>query len=418
MSKIFWNIIFERKEYTKKMDWYLNFPVIKVITGLRRVWKSYFLQGILQKIVKNNTLPENHIFYLNKEHSTYNHILDYSDLETEFSSFLEKNKLSLGEDTIIIAIDEVQEIQWWEKFINNYFSEYKESVDIFLTGSNSKMISSELSTLLAGRYVEVKMYTFSFLEYTEFLQVKRNKKTFLQYLKVWWLPAVIKIQNEETLFWYLKSIYESIFLQDIIKLYNIKNIDFFEKLYDYMLWNMGKIFSATSISKYLKHQRISLKVDTILNYLKYGESSFLLYKVQTKDVKTKKFFEIYNKYYLWDTGLRNSIVWYQLSKDIAELLENYVFLELKRKWYKVNVWKFSHKWTLKEIDFVAEKRGIIKYFQVTYLLASDDVIEREFWNLELIADSWEKYVVSLDDIDFWIRNWIKHINILDVEKYL
>lgn len=407
--------IYLRKLYFFKIEWYFQFPVIKVITWLRRVWKSYFLLSVLDYFIQNNLYNSDAIFYINKEYPEYDFLKNKEDLQAYFLDWVGKNKIELWKTKIVVAIDEIQDIQWWEKFINGYFAKYKESIEFFITGSNSSLISWELATFLSWRYVEIPIFSFSFNEYLEFLKKEKTTDNFIEYLKIWWIPAVLWIESEENTFWYLKSIYSTIFLQDIIKYHNIKNIDFFDRLYAFLFWNIWNIFSARSITQYLKSQKITLKLDTVLNYLKYGESSFLIYKIWSSDPKTKKYFEIYNKYYVGDLGLRNSLVWWNLWKDIWSLLENYVFLELKRNDYDIKIWRLKNN---SEIDFIAEKKWIIKYIQVSYLLWTQATVDREYASLEAVLDNWEKYIVSMDTISFGVKNGIKHINILNLHEIL
>ena len=405
--------IIDRKFYIDKIVKFLDSDLIKVLVWQRRVWKSFILRAIIKKLYKEEKILKENIFYINKEYSQFDHIETYGDLKKEFDKFLlsaNKNK------KIFIWIDEVQEIKWWEKFVNSKQVEFSGRIEIFVTGSNSNMLSWDLATLLSWRYIEFEIFPLSFEEFCNFKKVEKNKKEFFEYMKYWWLPWIFNLKyEEEVIFSYLRSVYDTIVLKDIISHYNIKNIDFFHKLYKYIFANISSIFSAKSISNYLKNQDIKITVDSVLNFLSYWENTYILNKIISYRPDTKKFFKIYNKYYVWDLGLRNSLVWFNLSNWFWKILENYVFLVLKRYWYELKIWRL--KWD-KEVDFIAEKNWIIKYFQITYLLSSEETVEREFWSLELLSDSWEKYVVSLDDINFWVRNWIKHINIMDLETVL
>jgi predicted AAA+ superfamily ATPase len=221
--------------------------------------------------------------------------------------------------------------------------------------------------------------------------------------------------SSEIIFSYLLSIYNTIVLKDIIQYNNISNINFFRDLYKYTLSNIWNIVSWKKIKDYLKSQWINLWNDTVLNFLHYWENAFLLNKVYSVNPNNKKIFEIYNKYYASDLGLRNSLVWFNLKEDIWKLIENYVFLELKRNGYEVKIWRLKN-W--KEIDFMTEKLWIIKYFQVCYLLWGEETMSREYSSLEEINDNWEKYVVSFDDIDFWVYKWIKWVNVMRIWEVL
>jgi hypothetical protein len=405
--------IIKRPFYNNWLKKYLNSNIIKVITWMRRVWKSYLLKYLIQDIIKDNYTSKNNIFYINKEDLEFDNIRDYSDLNNEFKSFL--NKID-KKKKIFVWIDEIQEIKWWERFINSILSKYQTNIEIFITWSNSSMLSSELSTLITWRYIEFEVFPLSFKEYSIFSNKELSKELFIEYLKYWWLPWIFFMnQDDKIIFNYLNGIYSTILLKDIVSYFWLRNIDFFENLYKYIFSNVWNIFSAKSISDYLKSQKIKISPETVLNYLDYWLKVYLLDLVKATNPDTKKYFEIYNKYYVWDLWLRNSLVWYNFKRDIWKLLENYVFLELKRYWYSIKIWRLS-SW--KEIDFIAEKNWITKYFQVCYLLGGEDTITREYSALEEIKDNWEKYVVSFDDIDFWVSEWIRHINVMNVNEVL
>lgn len=405
--------IISRPFYQEKIKKFFWAKLIKVLVGQRRVGKSYILRNIIQYYAKENNIPKNNIFYINKEYSIFDNIKDYESLKELFESFLKNADIK---SKLFIAIDEAQEIIWWEKFINSKLLEYWNNAEIFVTWSNSNMLSSELATLLSGRYIEFEIYPLSFSEFCNFKWVESSKQEFYEYMKYGWLPWIFNLHyEEEVIFSYLRSVYDTIVLKDIVWHYQIKNIAFFHNLYKYIFANISFIFSAKSISDYLKAQNISITTDSVLNFLQYWEDTFVLNKVVSYRPDTKKFFQIYNKYYVWDIWLRNAISGFNATNGFWKILENYVYLVLKRFWYEVKIWRL--KWD-KEVDFIAEKQWIIKYFQVAYILANDEVVEREFSSLEMIYDSWEKYVISMDDISFWVRNGIKHINIMNIEEVL
>lgn len=405
--------IIKRSFYNDWLKKYLDSNVIKVITWMRRVWKSYILKYLIKDIIENEFISKNNVFYINKEDLEFDFIRDYNDLYEEFKKFL----LNTDKDKkIFIWIDEIQEIAWWEKFVNSILSTYQKKAEIFITWSNSNMLSSELSTLITWRYIEFEVYPLSYSEYSLFSKKDKSRELFLEYIKYGWLPWIFGVnRDEKIIFDYLRWIYSTILLKDIVSNFWLRNIDFFENLYKYIFANVWNIFSAKSISDYLKSQKVKISPETVLNYLDYWLKVYMLELVKSVEPDTKKYFEIYNKYYIWDLGIRNSLVWFDFKRDIWKMIENYVFLELKRNRYNIKIWRLTNG---KEIDFIAEKNWIIKYFQVCYLLGSEDTINREYSSLEEINDNWEKYVVSFDDIDFWISNWIKHIKIWEIENVL
>ncbi len=405
--------IIERPYYGDLLKKYLGSNVIKVITWMRRVWKSYLLKYLIQDIIKNEFTVQSNIFYINKEDLQWDYIRDYNDLYLEFKKFLENIE---KDKKIFVWVDEIQEIKWWEKFVNSILSTYKEEVEIFITWSNSNMLSSELSTLITWRYIEVEVYPLSYSEYSLFSAKNKSKDLFLEYLKYWWLPWIFWVNKDDRIISeYLKWIYSTILLKDIVASFWLRNIDFFENLYKYIFANIWNVFSAKSISDYLKSQKIKISPETVLNYLDYWLKVYMLELVKSVEPDTKRYFEIYNKYYVWDLWLRNCLVWFEFKRDIWKILENYVFLELKRNRYNIKIWRLNNG---KEVDFIAEKDWITKYFQVCYLLSWEETIAREYSPLEEINDNWEKYVVSFDDIDFWVSNWIKHIKISNLENIL
>ena len=405
--------IIPRERYFQKIMQYRNAPLIKVITGMRRAGKSYILRHILQKAVSDHDVPPENIFYVDKERIEFDPIMNYQDLYQLFQTFL---KTIQTDKKIIIAIDEIQSIDQREKFINSSLSQYREKAEIFITGSNSTMLSSELTTYLTGRYLEFEIYPLSFEEYGIFTQQSKSRQLFNEYLKYGGLPGIFSVQKtDEAIFSYLQGIYNTILLKDLIKYFNIRNVDFFEDLYKFLFANVGNIISAKSISDYLKSQRIKISPEVILTYLSYGIKVYMIEMVKSVNPDTKKYFEIYNKYYVGDIGLKNAMVGYNFERDIWKLLENYVYLELKRQGYTIKIGRLSNK---KEIDFIAEKHGIVKYFQVTYLLSSEDTSEREYSPLEEVRDNREKYVVSFDETSFDVRKGIKHVNVMDLENIL
>jgi len=350
---------------------------------------------------------DNNIFYINKESLDFDFINDYKDLNNYFLKWLKDNNVKWF---FIVAIDEIQLIKWWEKFINSILLDYREKLDIFVTGSNSNLLSSELSTLIAWRYIEFHIYPLIFSEYLDFYNWDKND-LFLDYLKYWWLPWLVRLPKEDDLIYeYLRGIYSTIFVKDILYYNKLKTSNIFEKLYIYILKNIWTIFSAKKITDYIKSNlQTKTSLDTIINYINLWLKTYLIYEVNRYNIKWKNVFQVNNKYFSWDIWIRNAKVWFNFAKDITNVLENIIFLELKTRWYNVNVWIL---WNL-EIEFVAEKNWEIIYIQVCYLLSNQDTIDREFWNLLKIKDNWKKYVLSMDNIFETKNEWIIHKNIID-----
>ena len=397
----------KRNLYLEEIKKYINKPIIKVITGMRRSGKSMILKLIKEELQNIGIVKEN-IIYINFESLIF---MDIKDFEALYKHIIEKTSDKKGK--IYILLDEIQEVKGWEKAINSFLVDL--DVDIYITGSNANLLSSELATYIAGRYVEIKIYPLSFQEYIDFVS-ENNKENplsldeyFSQYMNFGGLPGIhIFNYNKEEIYQYLVDVYNSILLRDVIARNNIRDIELLERVVLYIMDNIGNTFSAKSISDFLKNQGRKLSVETIYNYLKALENAFIISKVQRYDIKGKNILETQEKYYLSDLGFRHAKLGYQ-SNDISGYLENIVFLELLRRKYKVNIGKQNNK----EIDFVANLRGENLYLQVTYLLASEETIEREFSPLKSIKDNYSKLVLSMDNLPESNVEGIKRKKIID-----
>ena len=397
----------KRDLYLEEIKKYMNKPIIKVITGMRRSGKSMILKLIQEELEKMGIVKEN-IIYMNFESLVF---IDIKDFEALYKHIIKKTFNKKGK--IYILLDEIQEVKGWEKAINSFLVDL--DVDIYITGSNANLLSSELATYIAGRYIEIKIYPLSFQEYIDFAS-ENNKKTplsideyFYQYLNFGGLPGIhIFNYNKEEIYQYLADVYNSILLRDVIARNNIRDIELLERVVLYIMDNIGNTFSAKSISDFLKNQGRKLSIETIYNYLKALENAFIISKVQRYDIKGKNILETQEKYYLSDLGFRNAKLGYQ-SNDISSYLENIIFLELLRRKYKVNVGKKNNK----EIDFIANLRDENLYLQVTYLLASPETNEREFSPLKAIKDNYPKMVLSMDNLSESNIEGIKRKRIID-----
>lgn len=396
--------MYKRKLYQNQISSFINKPVIKVITGMRRVGKSCLLKLVIEDLIDNN-IEKNKILYINKESLEFDFIVNHKDLydyvKTEFKNIQGQKYL---------FVDEIQEVDSWEKAVNSFFSQ--QDIDIFITGSNAKLLSSELATLLAGRYVEIEVYSLGFKEFIEFRQGKKSNETaeyFKNYLRFGGLPALHAFDlNEETIFQYLDSLYDTIILKDVIKRNSVRNVSLLENLTKYIFDNIGNIFSAKKITDFLKSQNLKVGVETVQNYLSYLGSTFVIHKVPRYDIKGKRLLELHEKYYLGDIGLRHALLGFRES-DISGILENIVFLELKRRGYNVNLGKMGTR----EIDFIAAKENSKIYIQVSYLLSSQETITREFSVLQQIKDNYPKYVLTMDNIFGSDFEGIKRVNLID-----
>lgn len=377
-----------RENYLKKIRPFYNQDLIKVITGIRRSGKSVLLHQILNEIKENNVDNE-HIIYLNFELQDYEEIKNANSLNEYV-----KNKIK-DEGKYYLFFDEIQNVEEWEKVINSFKASL--NVSIFITGSNSNLLSGELATHLAGRYISFRIQPFSFKEVCEFKNSENidKEKLFEDYLKWGGLPQRFTIGDEEQIIAYLENIYDSIVLKDIILRNKIQNVNMLESLIQYLVSTPSQIFSGTSIAKYFEGEKRTVSPEAIYNYFEYIINSFILNRVQRFDIKGKKILSRLDKYYLTDLGIAR-VKNINKKIDLGSSLENVVYNELINRGYTV----YTGKNCDKEIDFIATKAEEKIYFQVAYILADEKVIEREFGAYKGIEDNYPKYVLSLDKYDF------------------
>jgi predicted AAA+ superfamily ATPase len=389
-----------RPLYTEKIKPFIYKEIIKVITGQRRVGKSYILFQLIKEIREAN--PSANIIYINKELQPHQHITD-NDI---FYSYV-KNLLNPDTGNYLF-VDEIQEIADFEKTLRSLLAENR--CDIFCSGSNAKMLSGELATFLAGRYIEFKIHSLGYDEFTRFLSLENSVQTLNKYLTIGGMPYLHIIGTEEfAAFEYLRNVYSTILLKDVVARENIRNVTFLENLVKFLADNVGNLFSASNIAKYLKSQHISVTTQSVLNYLKPLSNAYFVHKVQRYDISDLKIFEVGEKYYFEDLGLRNCIRGFDTRKDSNKVMENAVYLHLIQLGYKVYVGQRG----VTEIDFVAEKDGQTIYIQVCYMLLEESTIQREFGNLLKIGDNYPKYVVTMDEFSAGNYNGILQIHLKD-----
>ncbi|KZX14510.1 ferric uptake regulator family protein [Methanobrevibacter cuticularis] len=407
----------KREMYLSRIEPYIDKNIVKVISGIRRCGKSTILQQIIDSL-KQKGVKEENIILINFELKEYFNIKNIDKLDNLIE------KLIKNTDKNYLFFDEIQEVENWEKLINSYLAEKK--YDIFITGSNAKLLSGELATYLTGRYIEIKIYPFSFLEFIDYKKSnkkigheksKENRnykkfsgnKLFIDYLRFGGMPSVLEFETNEKI-QYLTDLYNSIFLKDIIKRNEIRDVDLLERILLFIMANIGQLFSANNIVKYLKKDKINVSVNTIYNYLSYMEEACLINKLKREDLVGKKILNHKEKFYLTDLGFRQA-VYGDNEKDIDQSIENIVYTELLRRGYNITIGKFKEK----EVDFVCKKAGETIYIQVSYILADETTVKREFESLLKIQDNYPKYVISMDEFDF-SREGIKHINLIDFLK--
>jgi hypothetical protein len=375
----------KRPLYIDRIKPFIGKQIIKVLTGQRRVGKSYILLQLIDEI--KLLFPEANIVYINMELNEFDSVRTHSDLYKYVDAKL------IPEKQNFLLIDEVQEVSSFELCLRSLLSESK--CDIICTGSNAQMLSGELATTLSGRYIQFPVYSLSYTEFLGFHTLDNSNESLVKYMKFGGMPYLIHTGlDKDVVFEYLNNVNSTILLKDVVARENIRNVSFLENLTAFLADNTGSIFSALSISKYLKSQQQSVPTQTVLNYLHALTNAFYVHKVQRANVNGLKIFEVGEKYYFEDLGLRNAIRSFDYRSDVNKLMENVIFLHLKRNNYNVFVGRTGNK----EIDFMAEKNGDRIYLQVAYMLSDQKTIDREFGNLMSIDDHYPKYVITMDEI--------------------
>lgn len=393
-----------RELYMERIRPFIGNDLVKVMTGIRRSGKSVMLDLIKDELLQAGVVAD-HCISINFEDMRNTHLLTAEALHHEI---LQRTENLSGK--IYLFFDEIQEVADWEKCVNSL--RVALNCDIYITGSNAKLLSGELATYLAGRYVEFVIYPFSF---TEFLALYRcvfpdatDQQGFQKYLLVGGMPYLANLRYaQEPSSQYLVDLFNSVQLKDVVKRNKVRDVDLLERITAYVMANVGTTFSASSLSRFLKSELRTVSVDTILNYIKSCCDAYLFYRVKRQDLQGKQILATNEKYYVADHGIREAVFGGNM-RDINLILENIVYLELLRRGYAVTVGRIGDQ----EIDFVCDQRGQKLYVQVTYLLASEETVRREFEAYDNVRDHFPKYVLSLDEFDM-SRNGIKHRNIRD-----
>ena len=388
-----------RADYADKIFAYTGNCLVKVLIGQRRTGKSYILRQLANKLIDKGFNRKN-ILYINKEYTDFDFIANYSDLD-DFVKFYKKQFSISGK--VCLFIDEIQNISSWEHFVNSYSQDFADEYEIFISGSNSNMLSGELATLLSGRYVEFDIFPFSFSEYLGILHKENSKQNFIEYMESGGLPELFNLQSDETKRNYVSAIKDTVFFRDIIQRYNIKEPKLLEDIFVFLVNNAANLVSITNVVNYFKNLGRKTTYDTVSAYIGYMEDSFLIHKSERYDIRGKNTISGNSKYYINDLAYKNYL-YTGFGYGIGYKLGNLVYLNLKRAGFKVYTGVFRDK----EVDFVALKDDRVVYAQATYLMIDESTIEREYSPLESISDNYEKIVVSLDDIQFPQKNGIKH----------
>ena len=385
-----------REKYISKIKPFINKPVLKILTGMRRVGKSSLLHIIKDKILKD-VADENKI-YINFESINSLDISNANSLLEYLKALLEEVK-----GKVYFFLDEIQIVDGWEEVISDL--KHNRDYDIFLTSSNKKLISN-----LSEKYVEFEIQPFTFSEFKKaFENMELSKENlFYKFIQLGGLPFLKYFDLDETpSFEYLNDIYNTVLVKDVLQYNNIRDVDLFNHIFSYVLTNIGQSFSASSIKTYLKNKNKNISVDTILNYLEYCNIAFLIKKVPRYDVLSKKTLKVDEKYYLTDHGFRQA-TGFPITQDIERILENIVYIELLSRGYEVKVGKVKDK----EINFIAKKEKSLSYYQISYKIRDEKTRERIFETYNLITDNFPKYVLSMDHSNF-SQDGVIHKNIID-----
>ncbi len=393
-----------RDLYLTQLIRYRDKPLIKVITGIRRCGKSTLLSLFENHLIASG-VAKDHIIRMNFESFEFDEISSYKELHAYI-----KERLKSNSDRHYILLDEVKQVTSWEKVINSFLVDA--NVDIYITGSNAYLLSSELSTLLSGRYVEIKMQPLSFKEYLDFTETDRKgnlQENFNQYLKFGGLPTMVELMDfPDTIGPFLEGIYNTVLMKDVIERNGIRDAALLESILKYIAANIGSIVSTKKISDYLTSSGRKTTSDTIDNYLKMLENAFIIYKANRYDLKGKMFLKTLEKYYIVDMGIRNQLTGLR-NTDYGHVLENLVYLELIRRGYEVTIGKIGSL----EVDFVATKANEKIYYQVSATILDEKTRERELRPLQSISDNYPKYILTMDQTIFNDYSGIKVQNILD-----
>ena len=397
-------IVIYRPIYVDKIMAYVDTPFVKILTGVRRCGKSTILKMIMEKLETGRSIPKDRIVYFRYDS------MEYEDMTAKQIYAQLKERLS-PDDKTYLFLDEIQEIKGWEKVVNSLASDF--DVDLYVTGSNSRMMSSEISTYLTGRYISFRIFTLSFGEYLMFKEkyatINDPKKELANYVRLGGFPAThLQAYSQDEIYTIVRDIYNSTIFSDIVKRNQIRKIDQLERVVKYTFNNVGNTFSAKSISDYLKSERRTLDNETVYSYLEKLEKAYLIHRCSRYDLQGKEILKTQEKFYLADVSLRYSVLGYN-DDSLASSLENIVYLELCRRGYTVNIGKTSDG----EIDFVAVKQNEKIYVQVTQQICSEKTKKREYDRLLEIHDNYPKYVLTTDEFAGGNYEGIKTMHIAD-----
>jgi uncharacterized protein len=398
-----------RTGYTGKITDFIGNRLIKVLVGQRRAGKSFILRQIVKRLIEKGISPDNTLI-INKEFSDFDFVSTHRELDDLIKLYKSVLKTS---GKIYIFIDEIQNISGWERVVNSYSQDYVDSYELFISGSNSNMLSNELATLLSGRYVKFEIFPFSYHEYLGITEGQKSKQTYIEYMKSGGMPELFMLHNQETKRNYVSAIKDTVLLRDIIQRHNIREPRLLEDIFVYLVNNASNLISVSNIFKYYKGLGRKTSYDIISDYISFIVDAFLIHRCERFNIKGKDIIAGNVKFYANDLSFKNYL-YPGYGYGFGYLVENLVFLELRRAGYEVYVGSIKNR----EVDFVASKADRVIYVQCSYLLAEPETIEREYASLEAISDNYEKYIVTLDDLTFSSNRGIRHIQAWNFSEQL
>ena len=400
---------YTRTFYTNKIGQYLGNKLVKVLVGQRRAGKSYILRQIASGLLSAGIKNEN-ILYINKEYIELTSLHNAVELEQLYKAYKEVLNPT---GKVYIFIDEIQYIEEWERFVNSHSQDFAEPCEVFISGSNSKLLSGELATLLSGRYIEFEVLPYSYTEYCEVTRQKKGSKSYKKFLQSGALPELFNLNDDEMKQNYISSIKDTVILRDIVSRYNIKDVRLLDDLFIYLVNTASNLISITNIINYFASRKRKTNYETLSSYIGYLENSFLVHRAERYNIKGKDIISGNSKYYINDLSYRNYL-YTGYDYGIGYLLENAVYLSLRRAGYQVYVGTIKDT----EVDFVAIKGDKKLYLQVSLSLNEEHTRDREYRSLKLIEDNYDKYVVSMDDYKIPSNEGIEHISAWDLDDFL
>ena len=410
----FWNenhqdLGFIRSFYTEKIKHYIGNKLVKVLVGQRRTGKSYILRQLISKLIEDG-IPSRNTLYINKEYMDYASVKNADDLEALYRAYL---KDLTPEGKVYIFLDEIQLIDKWEIFVNSHSQDFAQACELFITGSNSNLLSKELATLLSGRYIDFEILTFSFDEYCGIKSLKRGKESYLDFLADGSLPELFNLSGDEMRRNYVSSIKDTVILRDIVERYKIKDAKLLDDLFTYLANNAANMVSINNIVNFFKSKNRKTNYETVSNYIAYLENSFLVHKAERYNIKGKDSISGNSKYYMNDLAYYNHL-YGGYAYGTGFLLENAVYLNLRRLGYTVYTGVIGGT----EVDFVALRGEKKIYLQVSAHLLDKETFDREYRSLKLIGDNFAKYVVSLDEYRIPSNEGIEHVSAWNLNNIL